>query len=54
MAIKAVLKISDDLVICKACGTQYPETDKSKKDSCKICDVSEALTVSACRETFDV
>lgn len=34
----AKLRTSDDYLICNACGTQYPVTADSGKDSCKICD----------------
>ncbi|KAK5102328.1 hypothetical protein LTR70_000113 [Exophiala xenobiotica] len=32
------LKTSDDLLICRACGTQYDTTDSKALTSCRICD----------------
>lgn len=36
---KAVLQTADDLLLCNECGTQYPVTEDSGKDECKVCDV---------------
>lgn len=36
---KAVLQTADDLLLCNECGTQYPVTEESGKDECKVCDV---------------
>ncbi|WPG99775.1 Hypothetical protein R9X50_00259400 [Acrodontium crateriforme] len=32
------LQVSDDLLICNACGTQFPVTASSNKDECRVCD----------------
>jgi hypothetical protein len=36
--MSATLHTSNDYLLCTACGTQYPVSDPSKKESCKICD----------------
>lgn len=36
---KPELSTSDDLLICKACGTQYDVKVGEGKDDCRICDV---------------
>ena len=38
MSSKTSLRTSDDLLICNACGTQFPVTEDKLKDECKICD----------------
>ncbi|ETN37643.1 uncharacterized protein HMPREF1541_07266 [Cyphellophora europaea CBS 101466] len=35
---QSVLKVSNDLLICTACGTQYSATDRATKTECQICD----------------
>lgn len=35
-----ILFSTDDLIICKACGTQYNVTTQEGKSNCEICDVS--------------
>lgn len=38
MSPSSQLTTSDDLLICTACGTQFPVTEDSGKSSCRICD----------------
>ncbi|KAF2809357.1 uncharacterized protein BDZ99DRAFT_531535 [Mytilinidion resinicola] len=38
MAPKAILKTSNDLLICTACGTQFDVTGSSNKKVCRDCD----------------
>lgn len=33
------LATSDDLLLCRTCGTQYDEIDRSALTSCRICTV---------------
>lgn len=35
---KGVLNTSNDLLICRACGTQYQSTEAEGLKSCRICD----------------
>lgn len=35
---KGVLNTSNDLLICRACGTQYQVTEQEGLKSCRICD----------------
>lgn len=36
---KGTLNTSDDLLICRACGTQYDVQNRDELKSCRICDV---------------
>lgn len=35
---KGVLNTSDDLLICRACGTQFDVTEDMGLESCRVCD----------------
>lgn len=39
---KAILRTSDDFLLCNACGTQYPVTISDNKEECRICDGKDA------------
>jgi hypothetical protein len=43
----AALSTSDDLLICKACGTQYDVKEGNGKDECRVCDVCTDISTRA-------